>query len=161
MLKVHWAILSLGLTVVQVFSPAICAGENPPMATPKIVAEVRQRVETDRLEVRVYQGKRLVQLAGYMELLVVTPLPGPPSTMENLARKSVAIIRSEKQRDRWEVYQDVWASTGGTGDGRYLTLADNVFKVKQVFVSSRRKPLELRLDGQILRLKPGDALLVL
>jgi hypothetical protein len=40
-------------------------------------------------------------------------------------------------------------------------LADNVFVVKKVFISSQRSPVELKLDGQVIRLKQGDALLVL
>ena len=85
---------------------------------------------------------------------MVTPLPGPPKTTENLIERSVAIVRSDEKPNRWEVYQDVWA-------GGELTLADNVFKVKQVFISSHWNPVEPRLDRQIVRLKPGDALLVL
>jgi hypothetical protein len=156
MFKRYWAILIAGLIIIQTFPTALRAGQAPSESTASPVAEVRQRIETDRLEVRVYQRKKLVQLAGFMELFVVTPLPGPPETMENLAKRSVAIVRSEKNHDRWEVYQDVWA-----GVGKELTLADNVFKVKQVFISSQRSPIELRLDGQTVRLKPGDALLVL
>ena len=87
----------------------------------------------------------------------MTPLPGSPSPIENLAKRSVAIVRSENKPDRWVVYQDVWIGTGG----RALTLADNVFKVKQVLVSSPQSPIELRLDEKVVQLKPGDALLVL
>ncbi len=156
MVKRYWAILIVGLIIIQVFPTALRAGQAPQESTASLIAEVRQRVETDRLEVRVYQGKRIVQLAAFMELFVVTPLPGSTKTIENLTKRSVAIVRSEKQPDRWEVYQDVWVGTG-----REQTLADNVFKVQQVFISSRQSPIELRLDGQIMRLKPGDALLVL
>ena len=132
------------------------ASEASTSSTSSLVAEVSQRIETDRLEVRVYQGKQLVQLARFMELFVVTPLGGRGQTMESLVGRSVAIVPSEKRRDRWEIYQDVWAGTG-----KELTLADNVFRVKQVFASSRRRPVEIKLDGQVIQLKSGDALLVL
>jgi len=154
MVKVYLAILIFGSTVIQAFPTALRAGQATRESTANVIAEVRQRIETDRLEVRVYQGKKLVQLAGFMELFVVTPLPGPPKTTENLIERSVAIVRSDEKPNRWEVYQDVWA-------GGELTLADNVFKVKQVFISSHWNPVEPRLDRQIVRLKPGDALLVL
>jgi hypothetical protein len=49
----------------------------------------------------------------------------------------------------------------GTGGADALVLADNVFKVKQVLISSSQSPIELRLDEKIIRLKPGDGLLVL
>jgi hypothetical protein len=156
MVKTYWAILIVGFTVFQGFPTTLRAGQASPVSTAGLVAEVRQRVETDRLEVRVYQRKKPVQLAGFMELFVVTPLPGPRKALENLTQKSVAIFRSEKKPDRWEVYQDVWIGTG-----HEQTLAGNVFKVKQVLISSARSPVELRLDGQTIRLEPGDALLVL
>lgn len=156
MVKAYWAILILGLILIQAFPTPLRAGQAEPEPTANLIAVVTQRIETDRLEVRVYQRKKLVQLTPFMKLFVVTPLPGQPKTIENLANRSVAIVRSEKKSDRWEVYQDDWAGTG-----REMTLADNVFKVKQVFISSPQSPIELRLDEKVVGLKPGDALLVL
>jgi len=92
-----------------------------------------------------------------MELLVVTPVAQPPQALENLTNRSVAIIPSDKNPDRSEVYQDVFSSA----DGRVLTLAGNVFKVKQVLISSSESQLELRLDEKVVKIQPGDALLVL
>ncbi len=157
MVKRYWAILIFGLLTVQALPAALHAGQASPESNPNPVAHVRERIETDRFEVRVYQGKKLVQLAGFTELYVVTPLPGPPKSLETLAKRSVAIVRSEKNPDRWDVYQDVWVGTGGDA----LALADNVFKVKQVFISSPQNPIALRLDEKVVQLKPGDALLVL
>lgn len=156
MVKRCWAILILSLSIIQAFPTALRAGQADPAPTANLIAVVTQRIETDRLEVRVYQGRKLVQLTSFMELFVVTPVPGQPKIIENLPSRSVAIVRSEKKPDRWEVYEDVWAGTG-----REMTLADNVFKVKQVFISSPQSPIELRLDEKIIGLKPGDALLVL
>jgi hypothetical protein len=158
MVKRVWAILVTGLIILPVFPTVLCARQASPEPTASLIAEVRQRIDTDRLEVRLYQGKKLVQLARFTELFIVTPLPRPSKAIEDLTNRSVAIVRSEKYPDRWEVYQDVWVGTGGA---EMLTLADNVFKVKQVVISSSQSPLELRLDEKILRIKPGDALLVL
>lgn len=95
---------------------------------------MRQRLETDRLEVRVYKGKELVQLADFIDLYIVTPLPDAPQMIGKLfTSKRVAIFKSEKNPARWEVYQDIWI---GTGSDAALTLADKVFKVKQVLVST-------------------------
>ena len=156
MIKRYWAILIFALMTVQALSTALHAGQGSPGLISNPVAQVRERIETDRFEIRVYQGKKLLQLAGFTELYVVTPLLGPPSPIENLANRSVAIVRSETKPDLWEVYQDVWVGTG-----RELTLADNVFKVKQVFISSPQSPIKLRLDEKVVQLRPGDALLVL
>jgi hypothetical protein len=157
MVKMYWAIVVFALMTVPALPTVLRAGQSPPESIPHPVAQVKERIEMDRFEVRVYQGKKLVQLPRFMELYVVTPLPGSPNPIENLAKKSVAIFRSEKNPERWEVYQDVWAGTGGDA----LTLADNVFKVKQVLISSPQSPIELRLDEKVVQLKPGDVLLVL
>jgi hypothetical protein len=55
---------------------------------------------------------------------------------------------------QWDIYTGV----GGVGE---LILADNIFKVRQVLLSSRKNPIEIRIDGQIHHLKPGQALLVM
>jgi hypothetical protein len=158
MVKRLWAILIAGLTIFPAFPTVLRARQATSESTPSLIAEVRQRIDTDRLEVRVYQGRKLVQLPRFMELFVVTPLPKLSQTMETLTNRSVAIVRSEKNPDRWEVYLDVWVGTGGAD---MLTLAGNVFKVKQVIISSSQSLLELRLDEKIVQIKPGDALLVL
>ena len=122
----------------------------------------------------------------FKELLAVTPLVGARRTIENLVGKSVAVVSSVKRPDRWEVYILPSAASLSHNDGRRLEvsynpaqqrrtrsgntsqetltgqmLADNVFVVKKVFISSQRSPVELKLDGQVIRLKQGDALLVL
>ena len=157
MIERHWAILIfLGLILVQTF-PTRLRASTIPQSNSNLVAVVIRRIETDRLEIRVYQRKKLVQLIPFTEMLIIRPVLGRAEAIENLANKSVAIVRSEKNPDRWEVYQDVWAGTGGES----LTLADNVFKVRQVLVASEQNPLQLRLDEKVVRLNPGDALLVL
>ena len=148
----HWAILAVGLMLAL---PA-GLGAREAANAPAPIAQVKERIVTDRLEIRVYQGAKLVQLRIYTELYVVTPLSASRSEIENLVNKSVAIVRSQRKPGRWEVYQDVWI-----GAGRDLTLSDNVFKVKQVFTSSVHNPIELRLDEKVVRLEPGEALLVL
>ena len=158
MVRRVWAILIAGLIILPAFPTVLGARQASPEPTASHIAEVRQRIDTDRLEVRLYQGKKLVQLARFTELFIVTPLPKPSNAIDNLTNRSVAIVRSEKDPDRWEVYQDVWVGTGGAD---MLTLAGNVFKVKQVIISSSQSPLELRLDEKIVQIKPGDALLVL
>ena len=156
MAKRHWATLVTALVLVPPSVTLLRAGQAPPEKSPAPVAQVRERIERDRLEVRVYQGKQPVHLAPFLELCIVAPISGSVKTLENLAHKSVAIVRSENKPDRWEVYQDVWA-----GAGSNLTLADNVFRVKQVLISSRESPIELRLDEKVVQIEPGEAILVL
>ena len=154
--KKQWATLIITLVIIQPSVAALRAGQAQPEQAPRPVAQVRERIDRDRLEVRVYQGKQLVQLAPFMELCVVTPLSGSPRAIENLAHKSVAIVRSDKKPHGWEVYPDVWAGTG-----RDMLLVDNVFRVKQILISSPDSPIELRLDEKVVHIEPGDVILVL
>ena len=174
-----WVIL-IGLFSIQAFPITLKAGQGAATSsTASLVAEVNQRIETDRFQVRVYQGKQLVQLARFRELFVVTPLGGRTQTIESLVGRSVAIVPSKERLDRWEVHVLHAAADLGR-QGRLLEgfyepaqqhirtrippeplLAGNIFEVKQVLVSSRRRPVEIRLDGQVIDLKSGDALVVL
>src|ERR1017187_4971652 len=116
MVRRLWAILIAGLTIFPAFPTVLSARQATSESTPALIAEVRQRIDTDRLEVRVYQGRKLVQLPRFVELVVVTPLRKPSETMENLTNRSVAIVRSEKNPDRWEVLS---GCLGGHGWRRY------------------------------------------
>ena len=174
-----WVTL-IGLVSIQAFPMTLERGQGASTSSAtSLVAEVNQRVETDRLQVRVYQGKKLVPLARFRELFVVTPLGERSQTIASLVGRSVAIVPSAKRPDRWEVHvlrtvavldrQD--RRLGGFYEpaqqhvrirsGQEQMLAENIFKVKQVFVSTRRRPVEIRLDGQVIDLKSGDALVVL
>ena len=164
----------ISIQVLPITLRAGQASEASTASTGNLVAEVTQRIEPERLDVRVHQGKQLVELGSFVELVIVTPLGD--QTIENLAGRSVTIVPSEKRRDRWEVY--VLRSVSSLGQqGRLLkafydpaqelVLPENILKVKQVFVSSRRSRVEIRLDGHsesdsyLFQLKSGDALLVL
>ena len=155
MVKKYWAILFLRLVIAQVLAAAILAGQVPKKSSASPIAVVSQRIAPGRREVRLYKGTELVQLPTFMELVVVTPGAGQSKIVENLANRSIAIFRSEKKPDRWEVFEDVRVGAGAD------ILADNVFKVKQVFISSSQSPIELKLDEKTIGLMPGEGLLVL
>jgi hypothetical protein len=172
-----WVTL-IGLVSIQAFPMTLEKGQGASTSSAtSLVAEVNQRVETDRLQVRVYQGKKLVQLARFRELFVVTPLGERSQTIASLVGRSVAIVPSAKRPDRWEVHLlrtvAVLGRPGRLLEGFYepaqdvrttarqeLMLAENIFKIKQVFVSSRRRPVEIELNGQLIHVKSGDALVV-
>jgi len=160
MVKKYWAILFLRLVIAQVLAAAILAGQVPKKSSASPIAVVSQRIAPGRREVRLYKGTELVMLrlarfSTFMELVVVTPGAGQSKIVENLANHSIAIFRSEKKPDRWEVFEDVRVGAGAD------ILADNVFKVKQVFISSSQSPIELKLDEKTIGLMPGEGLLVL
>ena len=134
-------------------------GETTPDKAPvgpaaQFIATSTQRIDRDRAEVRVYRNGQPVELfTKFHELLTATPADRQMG-LDRLVGKSVALVPSEKRADQWDIFTGV----GGVGE---LILAGNIFKVRQVLLSSRKSPLEVRVDGQIHRLKPGQALLVL
>ena len=120
----------------------------------QFIATSTQRIDRDHEAVRVYRNRQPVELfPGFHELLTATPADRQTG-VDRLVGKSVAVVPSEKRADQWDIFTGV----GGVGE---LILAGNIFKVRQVLLSSRKNPLEVRVDGQIHRLKPGQALLVL
>jgi hypothetical protein len=128
--------------------------EAPVQPAAQFIATSTQRIDRDHEEVRVYRNSQPVELfPGFHELLTATPADRQMG-LDRLVGKSVALVPSEKRADQWNVFTGV----GGVGE---LILAGNIFKVRQVLLSSRKNPLEVRVDGQIHRLKPGQALLVL
>lgn len=146
------------LALMQAFPTNAHPSRDP--AVP--VAEAIEWVETYRLEIQVSRGKKPVRLERCRRLLVVSPRGGWRGTIEDLAKTSVTVVRSERKPDRWEVYSGAGGGGGG-GAGIFLpfTLPDNVFKVKQVIVSSAQHLVELKFDGRVIQVKPGDALLIL
>ncbi len=117
----------------------------------RLIARATQRIERDQSEILVYRGHSPVKLPRFQELVVVRR--GSNANIEELLRKSVALVRAEHSEE-WEVYTDLmWRGE--------LTLPENVFIIRQVLTSSPEHPIQLRIDGRLLQLKPGEVLLVL
>jgi hypothetical protein len=136
-------------------------GQTTPEKAPLVpaaqfVATSTQRMDRDGAEVRVYRGRQRVELfPGFHELVTATSADHQKGIgLDGLAGKSVILVPSEKRANQWDIFTGV----GGTGD---RVLADNIFKVRQVLLSSQENPIEVRIDGRIHRLKPGQALLVM
>lgn len=150
----------------------------PAGPTAQFIATSTQRIDRNRMEIRVYQSGKLVELfPRFHELVAATPT-GRQGMLDKLVGTSVTLVPSEKQAEQWDVFTgvggvsaistagaklrphqwDIFTGVGGVGE---LVLADNIFKVRQVLLSSRKNPIEVHVDGQIHRLKPGQVLLVL
>jgi hypothetical protein len=128
--------------------------------------------------IQVYRNGKPVNLFPHFHELVTATPAGHPTGLDKLVGTAVTLVPSEKQAEQWDVYTgvggaggrsagvpklrasqwNIFTGVGGTGE---LVLADNIFKVHQVLLSSRKSPIEVHVAGQIHRLKPGQALLVL
>ena len=120
----------------------------------RIIATTTQRFDRDHIGIHVFRDGKPVDLFPHFHELVTATPNDREKGFDKLVGTSVTLVPSEKQAERWEVFTGV----GGVG---YQVLADNIFKVRQVLLSSRKNPIEIRVDGQIHRLKPGQALLVM
>ena len=144
----------------------------------QFIATTTQRVDRDHVGIQVYRNGRPVNLFPHFHELVTATPAGHQTGLDKLVGTAVTLVPSEKQAEQWDVYTgvggaggrsagvpklrpsqwNIFTGVGGTGE---LVLADNIFKVHQVLLSSRKSPIEVHIDGQIHRLKPGQALLVL
>jgi hypothetical protein len=144
----------------------------------QFIATTTQRVDRDHVGIQVYRNGKPVELFSHFHELVTATPAARQKRFDKLVGTSVTLVPSEKQADQWDVFTgvggvsgrrtgvpklkahqwDIFTGVGGTGE---LVLADNIFKVHQVLLCSRKSPIEIRIDGQIHRLKPGQALLVL
>ena len=120
----------------------------------QFIATTTQRIDRDHVGIHVYRNGKAVDLFPHFHELVTATPAERQKGLDRLAGTSVTLVPSEKQAHEWDVFTGV----GGVGE---LVLAANIFKVRQVLLSSRKNPIEIHIDGQIHRLRPGQALLVL
>jgi hypothetical protein len=166
-------------TLQEMTQPQTTAPEEAPDAPEAhFIATAIQRIDRDHVGIHVYRnGKPVVLFPHFHELVTATPADRQKG-FDKLVGTSVTLVPSDKQADQWDVFTgvggvsgrrtavpklnahqwDIFTGVGGTGE---LVLADNIFKVHQVLLSSRKNPIEIHMDGKIHRLKPGQALLVL
>jgi hypothetical protein len=144
-----------------------------PLEGAEFVATTTQRIDRDHMEIRVFQGGKPVELSrDFHELVTATPADHHKA-LDGLAGKTVAVIPSEKRYNAagaagvsenllpWRIQADHWDIFTGVGGVGEQTLADNIFKVRQALLCSRKNPIEIHLNGQVYHLKPGQVLLVL
>jgi len=144
----------------------------------QIIATTTQRVDRDHVGIQVYRKGKPVELFSHFHEIVTATPADRQKGFDKLVGTSVTLVPSDKQADQWDVFTgvggvsasstggprlkwhhwDIFTGVGGTGE---LVLADNIFKVHQVLLSSRKNPIEIHIDGQVHHLKPGQALLVL
>lgn len=126
---------------------------NNHLAAPALVARATTRIERDLKEIRVFRNNQPVKLVPFQELLAATPVGGAVP-LDSLVGKSVALIRSLEEDGQWEIYTGV----GGVGK---LILPGNIFIIREVFLASSKEPIQVRVNGRMHHLKPGQALIVL
>ena len=166
-------------TLQEMTQPEATAPEGA-LAGPEaqFIATTAERIDRDHVGIQVYRNGKPVNLFPHFHELVTATPAGHQTGLDKLVGTAVTLVPSEKQAEQWDVYTgvggaggrsagvpklrasqwNIFTGVGGTGE---LVLADNIFKVHQVLLSSRKSPIEVHVAGQIHRLKPGQALLVL
>jgi hypothetical protein len=166
-------------TLEEMTQPKATAPEEAPAGPEaQFIATTTQRINRDHVGIYVYRNGKPVDLFSHFHELVTATPNDRQKGFEKLVGTSVTLVPSEKQADQSDVFRgvggvsfrptpvpklkahqwDIYTGVGGVGE---LILAGNIFKVRQVLLSSRKNPIEIRIDGQVRRLKPGQALLVL
>ncbi len=155
-LLVMFAFLASSRACVLAASPVEFPGENanPKEGMAQLIARSKLRISRDHAEIKVYRNNRPLVLRDFRELVAATPAD-PRLNLGRLVGKSVALVPSMKHQDELDIY------VGVGGVGGELVLAENIFKVKHVFLSLPKNQIEVHIKGEVRRLRPGQALLVL
>jgi hypothetical protein len=127
---------------------------TPVGPAPQLIGTTAKRIDRGRVDVRVYRDGQPVELPPRFHELITTTPANHHMELGKAVGKGVTLVPSEKGQGRWDLYMGV----GGVDE---LCLAGNILVVKQVLVSSRKSPIEVRVDGETHRLRPGQALLVI
>ncbi len=161
-LLVMFAFLAGSRACVLAASPVEFPGEkaNPKEGTAQLIARSKLRISRDHAEIKVYRNNRPLLLRHFRELVAATPAD-PRLNLDRLVGKSVALVPSMKHQDELDIYLGVGGVGGVEPGGLKLVLAENIFKVKHVFLSLPKNQIEVHINGEVRRLRPGQALLVL
>ncbi len=152
-----FALLSASLRAGPLAQPVRASGQKADTGSSMVhVATVIERVERDRRDIRVYEAGRLIDFPWFTELAVAIPVD-PRGRLDSLLGGTVGLVATEKPLKEWSLFSNVV----GIGGPDRLTLAENVFRVRKVIRCTPQHAVELRVDGWVYRMKPGQVLLVL
>ena len=128
--------------------PPECAPPKQTRVEPsRLVALAARRMERGQHEVRVFRGKQALEPPAFLELLVARPVDAS-ANLSALRGEKVALVRSLKNREQWEVHSSVGWDV--------LDLPANIFVVKEAVAGSGKQPLEVRVNGEVYRLQKGE-----
>lgn len=153
----------VALALLLVSSPTVAVAQLHPSSTAKIdqapstnrVATIVDRLARDRQDIHVYEASRPLDLPWFSELVIAVP-NDHHVPLDFVEGTMVGLVRDDKSVNEWALYSNMVGMAN-----RELTLADNVFRVRKVIISTPGHAIELRMGGWVYRVKPGQVLLVL
>ena len=77
---------------------------------------------------------------------------------EKLTGETISLSRSTTDRAQWNVFRG--GASGASADDA-LTMAENVFRIQKVLLSTAEGRVKVQIDGRVYRLEPGEVLLLL
>jgi hypothetical protein len=133
---------------------------NQPQPAFLPIAIGRQRISREKQTIAILRGSRDVVVNYFTELIVakridVSNIIAGKADPQRLNGLTVFLARDAKFPDLWNIFP------GGASDGEALILTENVFRIRQVVLSTQKDPVKLQLDGRVYRLEPGEVLLLL
>ena len=144
--------------------------QNTPTPAPQPevqqIATGRQRISRGNQTVVISRGRQNVTADYFIEMVIVRM--GAPALLrrwltddkidpEKLAGETISLSRSTKDRAQWNVFRG--GASGASADD--LTMAENVFRIQKVLLSTAKSQVKVQIDGQVYRLEPGEVLLLL
>jgi hypothetical protein len=145
--------LALGTCAVAKQSPS-----SPPADQPQprlqLVAIGKQRIAQGKQAIVIVRGSENVALDAFAEL-VIARMTDDKFDPEKLLGQTILLVRSTRDRNQWNVF------LGGLSAGDPQAMAENVFDVQDVLLSTAKEQVRVQIDSSIYRLKPGEVLLAL
>jgi len=131
---------------------------NPPADQPQPrlqpVAIAKQRIAQGKQAIVIVRGSENMALDSFAEL-VIARMTDDKSDPEKLVGQTILLVRSTRDRDQWNVF------LGGLSAEDPQTMAEDVFDVQDVLLSTAKEQVRVQIDSSIYRLKPGEVLLTL
>ena len=134
---------------------------NQPQPAFRPIAIGRQRISREKQTIAILRGSRDVVVNYFTELMIakimedVANIIARKAYPQRLNGLTVFLARDAKFPDLWNIFP------GGASDGEALILPENVFRIRQVVLSTEKDPVKLQIDGRVYSLEPGEVLLLL
>src|SRR6266550_2455151 len=131
---------------------------NQPQPAFLPIAVGRQRISREKQTIAISRGSRDVVVNYFTELMIARDVPNiiaRKAYPQRLNGLTVFLARDAKFPDLWNIFP------GGASDGEALILTENVFRIRQVVLSTEKDPVKLQIDGRVYSLEPGEVLLLL
>src|SRR5947209_283776 len=121
---------------------------NQPQPAFLPIAIGRQRISREKQTIAILRGSRDVVANYFTELIIakiidVQNIIARKADPQRLNGLTVFLAPDAKFPDLWNIFP------GGASDGEALILTENVFRIRQVVLSTEKDPVKFQIDGRV------------